>query len=122
MPIHVSRSHLAGLREPSGRAVSAIRSRPQLFRATVALHNALVTVAALVVALARVDDLACITEVGVDAAQHTSILRSHAFDDDVTGTAVGTAVTATADDLAVVLGVEVLDADCAAAIELEDLV
>jgi hypothetical protein len=59
---------LAARCKATGCAVCSVRSRTKLARATITLHNALVAVAALVIALARVHNLASITVVGVDAA------------------------------------------------------
>lgn len=62
-----SERRLTAVCESTGGAVSAIRPRAQLARATIALYDTLVAVAALVVALAGVDDLAGVAEIGVDA-------------------------------------------------------
>lgn len=79
-------------------------------------------VAALPVVLARVRDSAGVPVVGVDTAQHAAVNSDRVLNDHVVGAAVAVAVAAAADQLAVVLGVEVGDDDVAAAVELEDLV
>lgn len=82
----------------------------------------LIPVTALPVVLARVGDGAGIPVVGVDTAQHPAVNGDGVLDDHVARPAVAVAVAAAADQLAVVLGVEVGDDDVAAAVELEDLV
>lgn len=72
--------------------------------------------------MASVADLAGIAIVGVDATQDTSVNSDRVLDDHVARTAVVLAVTAAADQLAVVLGIEVLDLDGATAVELNDLI
>lgn len=58
----------------------------------------------------------------VDAAKLATVLGDNALDVDVAGAAVALAVAAVADQLAVVLDVEVVDVQRAAAVELENLV
>lgn len=60
--------------------------------------------------------------VAVDAAQWPAILRNHTVDDDVSGPSIRGAIATGTDNLPVVLGVEVLDRNGSAAVELEDLV
>jgi hypothetical protein len=121
-PVSNCKDNLAARSEPLRGAVGTIRPGTKLARAATALDNTLVPIAALVVALTRIDNLASVTVVGVDAAQHASILGCNTLDDDIARTAIGGAVTARANYLAVVLGVEVLDGHSAPAVELEDLV
>lgn len=78
--------------------------------------------AALALVLARVGDGADVTVVVVDTAKLTTVLGDDALDVDVAGATVALAVAAVADQLAVVLDVEVVDVQSAAAVELEDLV
>lgn len=60
--------------------------------------------------------------VAVNTAQRPAVLSNHAVDDDMSRPSVRGTVATGADDLSVVLGVEVLDRDGPAAVELEDLV
>lgn len=96
-------------------------ARAQL-RGFLAAAVALVPRAALVAVLARVGDLAHVAVVGVDAAELAATLGDDALDVDVSRAAVARAVTAAAEELAVVLDEEVVDVKGAAAVELEHLV
>lgn len=112
---------LAVLAQARDSAVLAIGTRALLGR-LLAARVTLEAVAGLALVLARVGDLAGITIVGVDAAEDTAVDGDRVLDDDVAGTRVVLAVTAATHQLAVVLGVEVLDLDSALAVELEDFV
>ncbi|KAI6771617.1 hypothetical protein HG531_009242 [Fusarium graminearum] len=76
----------------------------------------------LAAVLASVGDLAGIAVVGVDTAQDTAVDSDRVLDDDVARTAVVLAVATAADQLAVVLSVEILDLDGTTTVELNDLV
>lgn len=114
-------NRLALLSKALSSAELAIRSRADLLRLAPVIIP-LKQIAALPLALARVDNRAGVAVVGVNTAQHTTVDGDGALDVDVARAAVAVAVAATADELAVVLGVEVGDDDVAAAVELEDLV
>lgn len=115
------KDNLTASSKPRGRAVGPIGPGPDL-GGLGAARVARVPVARLVVVLARVDDLARVAVVGVDAAQHAAVDGDRVLDDDVARLAVVGAVAAAARELAVVVGVEALDLDSAEAVELEDLV
>lgn len=80
-----------------------------------------VGLAALTAVLARVGDGANVAIVVVDATQLSSVLGNDTVDVNLAGAAVSGAVTAVADDLAVVAGEEVVDVQSAAAVELVDI-
>lgn len=82
----------------------------------------MVAIAVLASVLATVADLAGIAVVGVDTTEDTTVNSDRVLDDNVARTAVVLAVAAVADQLAVVLSVEVLDLDGSTAVELDDLV
>lgn len=113
--------NLTVLSEAAGSAVLSIRASANL-RGLLAAGIALEAIAGLALVLTSVDNLAGISVVGVDAAEDTAVDSHRVLDDEVTGTTVALAVTAAARELAVVVGIEVLDVDGAAAVELEDLV
>jgi len=119
-PRECARSLAAG-RQARDLAEPAIRARANLGRLG-ARAVALVAVARLAAALARAGDGTGVAVVCVDAAEHAAVLGDGALDDDVAGAAVVAAVAAAADQLAVVVGVEVLDLDRPEAVELDDLV
>lgn len=100
----IKRTHLAVRGEATNSAILAIRARANL-GGLLATRVALVAVAVLALVLARVDDLAGVAIVGVDAAEDTAVDGNRVLDDDVAGTAVVLAVSAAAGELAVVLGV-----------------
>lgn len=108
-------------RRPGHRAIGAIRTRSDL-RRLLATRVALVPITALSIILASIGDLESIAVVGVDATENTAIDSHRILDNDVAGPAVARAVTAAANDLAIVLSEEVLDAHRASTVELEDLV
>lgn len=58
----------------------------------------------------------------VDAAELATVLGDNTLDVDLAGPTVALAVAAVADQLAIVLDVEVVDVQSATAVELEDLV
>lgn len=112
---------LALLREALSSAELAIRPRANLLRLAPVIIP-LVQIAALPITLARVDNRAGISVVGVNTTQDAAVNGNGSLDVDVARPAVSVAVTAAADQLAVVLGVEVGDDDVATAVELENLV
>jgi hypothetical protein len=114
-------TRLAVLGRARYRAVRPIRTRSDLLR-LLTTRIALVPIAALAVILAGIGDFAGITVVRVDAAEHPAVDGDRVLDNDMARPAVARTVAAVADDLAVVLGEEVLDTYRAAAVELEDLV
>lgn len=123
-----TRSHCQAIRssraaggEAADNAVLTIRAGRDLLRLLAGVVAG-VLVADLVLVLAAVGDGARVPVVCVDAAEHAAVAGEDVVHDDVPGAAVAAAVAAAADDLAVVLGVEVLDVERAEAVELEDLV
>ena len=83
---------------------------------------ALEAIAGLAVILARVGNSTCIAIVGIDTAQHATIHSHDIIHDNVPRARIARAVAAGPDNLAVVLGVEVLQAQGGQAIHLDDLV
>jgi hypothetical protein len=114
-------NHLTASGSSRSNAELAIRPRPNLGRLR-ATGVTLVTIAVLALVLARVADLAGIAVVGVDTAQNTSVDGDRVLDDNVARTAVALAVSTAAHKLAVVFGVEVLDLNRSATVELYNLV
>ena len=102
-------------------AVGAVRPAADLGGLGAAVV-ARVAVAVLAVVLAAVGDDARVAVVSVDAAQDAAIDGNNAVQEKVARAAVVVAVAAAASQLAVVVGVEVLDADRPEAVELDDLV
>lgn len=82
----------------------------------------LVVIAALPTILARIRYPTRIPIVAVDPTDNASVARNNIVENQVARTPVVAAVAAAAAHLAVVLRVEVLDADGAEAVELDDLV
>jgi hypothetical protein len=115
-------SHLASLAEAGNEAGDVVRTATDLRATAFALYNTLVSVTALARVLATVRDTACITIVGVNAAEDSAIFGNNVIEDNIAGSSVRRAITATANDLAVVLSIEILDGNCTTAIELENLV
>lgn len=105
----------------SSLAVGAIRARSNLGRLSAGVV-ARVSVADLVVILARVGHNAGVAVVGVNSAKHAAVDSNYVVHNDVTGTAISTAVAAASDNLAVVVGVELGNTDGSEAVELDDLV
>ncbi len=112
---------LAGGGEARDLAIRAVRPAANLggLSATVVAR---VAVAVLAVVLATVGDDARVAVVSVDAAQDAAIDSNDVVQQKVARAAVVAAVAAAASQLAVVVGVEVLDTDRPEAVELYDLV
>ncbi len=112
---------LARVGNASGDAVGAVGPAADLggLSATVVAR---IAVAVLGVVLAAVGDDAGVAVVGVDAAQDAAVDGLNVVHDEMASPAVVGAVAAAAGHLAVVVGVEVLDADGSEAVELDDLV
>ena len=107
--------------QPRDGAIGPIRARANL-AGLIATRVSLVSVTALAIVLARIGYLARVAIVGIDATQHATIDSYRVLYDDVAWPSIARAVATTADHLAVVFGVKVLDADGTAPVELEDLV
>lgn len=87
-----------------------------------AARVASVPVAGLAAVLAAVSHGTCVTIIGVDATENTTTVGNHVVHDDVPRSAIVGAVATAASDLAIVVGVKVLDLHCASTVELDNLV
>lgn len=72
--------------------------------------------------MATVGHDAGVAVISVDATKHAAVDSNHVVHDDVARAAVVGAVAAASHHLTVIIGVEVLDLDCAPSIKLDNLI
>lgn len=108
-------------REAANSAVCSVGAGSDLGR-LIAVIVSSVAIAVLPIILAAVCDGAGISIVGVDSAQHATIMGNYIVHDNMTSASVVAAVATASDNLAVIIGVEVFHVDGAEAVKLNNFV